>query len=131
MISPHYEYMKKGKNRVYAFLTQTFVDRHANFLPSFFQFLQKSEQKKRIKCQTNWRVHCGHGILLPKLLWPNVRKNCSSDWEKLLKFEVDCQEFAKILRLLEQFIQIVKGKNNFRNRMLFQLVPGGFSDLIH
>ena len=38
---------KKGKSRAYAFLTQTFVDRHANFLPSFFQFLQKSEQKKR------------------------------------------------------------------------------------
>ena len=27
------------------------------------------------------------GILLPKLFWPTMRKNCSSDWEKLLKFE--------------------------------------------
>ena len=26
-------------------------------------------------------------ILLPKLFWPTVRKNCSSDREKLLKFE--------------------------------------------
>ena len=25
--------------------------------------------------------------LLPKLLWPSVRKNCSSDGKKLLKFE--------------------------------------------
>ena len=39
------------------------------------------------------------GILLPKLFWPTVRKNCSSD----------C---AKFLRSLEQFIQTVKGQNN-------------------
>ena len=44
------------------------------------------------------------GILLPKLFWPTVRKNCSSDWEKLLKFEAEGQEFAKLLRSLEQFI---------------------------
>ena len=30
------------------------------------------------------------GILLPKLFLPTVRKNCSSDWEKLLKFEAEC-----------------------------------------
>ena len=30
-----------------------------------------------------------------------VRKNCSSDREKLLKFEHEGQEFAKILRSLE------------------------------
>ena len=38
-------------------------------------------------------------ILLPKLFWPTVRKNCSSDRE--------------FLRSLEQFIQTVKGQNNF------------------
>ena len=54
-----------------------------------------------------------NGILLPKLFWPTVRKNCSSDREKLLKFEAEGQEFAKILRSLEQFIQTVKGQNNF------------------
>ena len=51
-----------------------------------------------------------------------MRKNCSSDREKLLKFEAagkggldtypshlsEGQEFAKILRSLEQFIQTVK-----------------------
>ena len=42
-----------------------------------------------------------------------MRKNCSSDQEKLLKFEAEGQEFAKNLRLLEQFIQTVKGQNNF------------------
>ena len=42
-----------------------------------------------------------------------MRKNCSSDPGKLLKFKADGQEFAKFLRSLEQFIQAVKGQNNF------------------
>ena len=41
-----------------------------------------------------------------------VRKNCSSDQEKLLKFEAEGRELAKFLRSLEQFIQTVKGQNN-------------------
>ena len=41
-------------------------------------------------------------------------QNCSDLlWEKNFKFEAECQEFAKILRSLEQFIQTVKGPNNF------------------
>ena len=28
-------------------------------------------------------------ILFPKLFWPTVRKNCSSDREKLFKFQVE------------------------------------------
>ena len=55
----------------------------------------------------------GNGILLPKLFWPTVRKKCSSDREKLLKFEAEGREFSKIVRSLEQFIQTVKGQNNF------------------
>ena len=46
------------------------------------------------------QVHPMNGILLPKLFRPTVRKNCSSDREKLL-------------RSLEQFIQAVKGQKNF------------------
>ena len=53
------------------------------------------------------------GILLPNFFWPVVRKNCSSDREKLLKFQAEGQEFAKNFRLVEQFIQTVKGQNNF------------------
>ena len=58
---------------------------------------------------------CGmvNGILLQKLFRPTVRKNCSSDREKLLKFEAEGREFEKFLRSLEQFIQTVKGQNNF------------------
>ena len=33
--------------------------------------------------------------------------------KKLLKFEAEGREFAKFLRSLEQFIQIVKGQNHF------------------
>ena len=53
------------------------------------------------------------GIFLPKLFWPIVRKNCSSDGEKLLKFEAEGRKFAKVLRSVEQFIQTVNGQNNF------------------
>ena len=42
-----------------------------------------------------------------------MRKNCSSDRENLLKFEAEGREFAKNLRSLAQFIQTVKGQNNF------------------
>ena len=41
-----------------------------------------------------------------------VRKNWSSDREKLLKFEAAGREFATFLRSLEQFIKTVKGQNN-------------------
>ena len=37
-----------------------------------------------------------NGILLAKLFWPTVRKNCYSDWDFFfMKFEDEGQEFAK------------------------------------
>ena len=42
-----------------------------------------------------------------------MKENWSSDREKLLKFEAEGREFAKILRSLEQIIQTVKGQNDF------------------
>ena len=42
-----------------------------------------------------------------------MRKKCSSDREKLLKFEAEGREFSNILGSVEQFIQTVKGQNNF------------------
>ena len=53
------------------------------------------------------------GIFFPNLFWPTVRKKNSRDREKLLKFETEGREFAIFLRWLEQFIQTVKGQNNF------------------
>ena len=43
------------------------------------------------------------GTLFPKLFWPTMRKNCSNDQEKLLKFEADGWEFAKFLISLELY----------------------------
>ena len=48
-----------------------------------------------------------------KIVLTYCEKNCSSDREKLLKFEAEGQELAKFLRPLEQFIQTVKGRNIF------------------
>ena len=48
-----------------------------------------------------------------------MRKKWSSDREKLLKFEAEGREFAKFLRSLEQYIQTVKGQNNFWQQNAF------------
>ena len=48
-----------------------------------------------------------------KFFRPTVRKNCSCDQEKLLKFKAEGQEFGIFLRSLEQFIQTVKGRKKF------------------
>ena len=50
---------------------------------------------------------------------PTVRKKCSSDQEKLLKFEAEGQEFENFLRALEQFFLKVKGQNNCRFQNTF------------
>ena len=40
---------------------------------------------QRSNCQWNTYGIERNGILLPKLFWPTVRKNCSSDREKRLQ----------------------------------------------
>ena len=52
-------------------------------------------KKNKLLCVVNKEI----GILLLKLFWPTVRKNCSSDREKLLKFEAEGREFAKIFEI--------------------------------
>ena len=42
-----------------------------------------------------------------------MRKKCSSDREKLLKFKAEGREFAKILISLEQFVRTVKRSEQF------------------
>ena len=55
-------------------------------------------------------------------------QNCSDlQWERIIlviekTFEAEGREFAKVLTSLKQFIQTVKGQNNFWNRMHFQLI---------
>ena len=57
-------------------------------------------------CKEQW-------YFVTKIVLTYCEKKCSSDGEKLLKFEAEGREFAKVLRSLEQFIQTVKGQNNF------------------
>ena len=42
-----------------------------------------------------------------------MRRKCSNDKEKNLKFKAERQEFANFLRSLDQFVQAVKGQNNY------------------
>ena len=48
-----------------------------------------------------------------KIVLTYCEKKSSSDREKLLKFEAEGQEFAKILRSLKQFIQISERSEQF------------------
>ena len=50
-----------------------------------------------------------------------LEKNCSSDREKLLKLEAEGREFAKISRLLEQFLKQFKVGTIFGDSLLFYL----------
>ena len=47
-----------------------------------------------------------NGILLQKLFWPTVRKNCSSDQEKLLKFEAEGSERSEQFLVTECFFNL-------------------------
>ena len=53
------------------------------------------------------------GLVFCKIVLTYCEKKCSGDREKLLKFEAESREFSKFLKSLEQFIQTVKGQNNF------------------
>jgi hypothetical protein len=72
-------------------------------------------------------VPSGNGILLPKLFWPTVRKNCSSDREKLLKLEAEGREFAKNLRSQLEFkLEKLLGFRNMQEKLeniFFRLFP--------
>ena len=89
--------------------------------------LKKTFFKVKKKNWTNsadfwhWKWYFVTKIVLTYILWEKIVLVIVlfSDQEKLLKFEAEGREFAKILRSLEQFIQTVKVQNNFGNRMLF------------
>ena len=50
-----------------------------------------------------------------------MRKNCSSDREKLLKFEAEGREFSKFLRSLEQSMKTVKSEQFLVTECFFNL----------
>ena len=58
------------------------------------------ENQEHARASPRWKITLDFffyffGILLLKLFWPTVRKSCSSDREKLLKFGAEGREFAK------------------------------------
>ena len=54
------------------------------------------------------------------ILHHTVRKKCSRDGDKLLKFKAEGQKFANFCRSLEQFIWIMKEINSsFRRKNLY------------
>ena len=57
-------------------------------------------------CRQTW-------YFVTKIVLTYCEKNYSSGRERLLKLEAEGREFAEFLRSLEQFIQTVKGQNNF------------------
>ena len=60
-----------------------------------------------------------NGILFPKLFWPTVRKNCSSDWEKRLNSRLKAENLQIFLDHLNNLFKQWKVRTIFGNRMLF------------
>ena len=67
----------------------------------------KTEDKTKLTLKSNYK----NGILWPDWFWPNVRKNCSSDQEKLLRLKAKNFPIFEITRTiysnsewLEQFL---------------------------
>ena len=56
-----------------------------------------------------------------KIVLTYCKKKCTSDQEKLLKFEAEVQEFANILRSLEQFTQTVERSEFLVTECFFNL----------
>jgi hypothetical protein len=62
-------------------------------------------------CSCPFFIYLGPGTMV---FFSTVRKKCSRDWKKLLKFEAEGREFKKMLSSLKQFIQTVEGQNDVK-----------------
>ena len=86
-------YISLRPSRFFSIIPLLYYSPQISKLQIFFTYSKEREiyfslESSRSGLQIDW-----NGILLPKLFWPTVRKNCSSDWEKLLKFEAEGQKF--------------------------------------
>ena len=66
-----------------------YIDQKSNVMPyaaTSKRQSEKTELNRLALCSPIYHILSlfRNGILLPKLFWPTVRKNCSSDREKLL-----------------------------------------------
>ena len=62
----------------------------------------------------------GHGILFQKLFWPTRRKNCSSDWEKVLKIPV--RSLIMFKNQQSNLFEQSKGQNFFETKYFFNFL---------
>ena len=84
-------------------------------LTNVFVFPTTMARNVNTNTMTAFYHHCQskNWYFVTKIVLTYCEKNWSSDREKCLKYEAEGQEFAKVLRSLEQFVQTVKGQNNF------------------
>ena len=121
--------------RAYFIQSQLFTS-FQNYIP-----IQKEKQSTFSKeTIDNVNFSKSYWLQAGELFWFGVKKlvfcyqNCSDLlWEKIVpaiekNFEIRGWKprICKILRSLEQFTQTVKVQNNFGNKTLFKLDPGGF-----
>ena len=60
---------------------------------------KKSPNNRKLDCYSTNAILWRTGILFPKLFWPSVRENCSSDQGNVFKFEAEGREFARLKQL--------------------------------
>ena len=70
--------------------------------------------------------HERNGILLPKLFWRTVRKKCSNDREKLLKFWGWRPWICKILEITRTIYSNSESSERFLVTECYLDIPGGF-----
>ena len=78
-------------------------------------------------CQAQFRPLCNKILLwiwqhcppISKLFWPFVRQNCSSDWERLLKFEAEGREFAKFVEITRTIYSNFERHQKFLKQNVF------------
>ena len=76
--------------------------------------LKTSESKFFIHFRLSQRMGAlFQGLVFRYENYSDLEKKMFSVWEKRLKFMAEEREFVKKLRFLEQFIQTVKGQDNF------------------
>ena len=110
-------YLVMGNSWTFMYSTLGFTLAVPELTPNmglFWYFFTEMFEHFRVFFVCTFQINCFVYVYpLASRLKNQVLRFRSYDWEKLLKFEAEGREFPKILRSLEQFIQTVKGQNNF------------------
>ena len=105
---------KLAQNGVKTFMQQTTIWQDFMIRQAQCSDVAIVPTSKALLKNLDWQEQiCKRGILLPKLFWPTVWKNCSSDREKLVQLDDEDWEFCKNFEITAQFVQTVKGHNDY------------------